>query len=345
MLSYPAWIVKAFFLLLCAEFCGAVPRQGGASSGAAQAFLERSFHIIMKIHNRIFALLLALLLWAVPAFAEEESAVPVLVDRINTPETDADFAFAEDAALFEVLFPQILNCDAILLRCEGETILVDCATQGQAVRIINMCNQLGITHIDKVVNTHPHEDHIGGFRELIKKVTVGELWVCFSQSYNEHITKAVEAANKAEIPVYTYGNGDVFTLGGATIEVWMLEDESLGLNDASAQFYITYGERTMLMAADLEKTGQKQLVALKGEALAADILKYPHHGIDPLNEDYLAAVSPAYIVVTNNHRKTDGWYAIRKYDVPFAYSVPGFVYLSTDGATWVADRIVSEIKY
>ena len=297
------------------------------------------------MYNRILALLMVLLLAALPAFAEEDTPALVLVDRLNNPEEHADFAFAEDASLLEVIFPQILNCDAIFLRCGGETILVDCATQGQAVRIINMCNQLGITHIDKVINTHPHEDHIGGFRELIKKISVGELWVCFSETYNEHISTAVSAAEKAEIPVYTYGDGDTFTLGGATIEVWMLEDSSLGLNDASAQFYITYGERTMLMAADLEKKGQKQLVELKGEALKADILKYPHHGIDPLNEDYLATVAPAYIVVTNNHRKTDGWYAIRKYDVPFAYTVPGFVCLTTDGTTWLADRVVSEIKY
>ena len=297
------------------------------------------------MYSRLLALLLALLLVPAAVLAEEAVQAPVVVDRINTPEEYADFAFAEDALLFEVIFPQILNCDAILLRCNGETMLVDCATQGQAVRIINMCKQLGITHIDKVVNTHPHEDHIGGFRDLIKEVTVGELWVCFPTDYNEHITKAVGYAEKANIPVYTYADGDTFTLGGATIEVWKLEGKASELNDCSAQFYVTYGERTMLMAADVETAGQKKYVEMKREALKADVLKYPHHGIDKLNADYLALVSPQYLVVTNNHRKTDGYNAITKGDVPYAYTVPGFVYLSTDGTTWVADRIVSEIKY
>lgn len=296
--------------------------------------------------KRIITFMLALLVLAsASAVAEDAAQPPVLVDRINAPDVNADFAFAEDAALFEVIFPQILNCDAILLRCGGETMLVDCATQGQAVRILNMCKQLGITHIDKVINTHPHEDHIGGFRDLIKEVTVDELWICFPADYNEHITKAVGYAEKAGIPVRTYADGDTFTLGGATIDVWKLEGSKSELNDCSAQFYITYGERTLLMTADLETPGQKKYVELKGEALKADIIKYPHHGIDKLNADYMAAVSPLFLVVTNNHRQTAGWKAIRNYGIPYAYTVPGFVYLSTDGATWVADRIVSEIKY
>lgn len=292
--------------------------------------------------KRILCLLLMLML-AAPAFAEE--VPPVLVDRINAPDQYADFAFAEDAPLLEVIFPQILNCDAAFLRCGGETMLVDCATQGQAVRIINMCRQLGITHIDRVVNTHPHADHIGGLRDLLKEVTVGELWVCFPPDYNAHMKNAVAVAEKAGIAVKTFADGDVLTLGGATIEVWKLDGRPDQLNDCSAQLLITYGERTMLLAADLQDEGQKQMTALHGDALDADILKYPHHGIEDLRPEYKAAVSPLFLVVTNNHRQTSGWKAIQRGTIPFAYTVPGFVCAFTDGQTWLTHRIPSEIKY
>lgn len=296
--------------------------------------------------KRMLSLLLSLALAAafVPALAEEVAA-PVLIDRINAPEEHADFAFAEDAALFEVIFPQILNCDAILLRCGGETMLVDCATQGQAKRIINMCKQLGVTRIDRVVNTHPHEDHIGGFRDLIKEVEVGELWICFAEDANDHIKKAVGYAEKAGIPVVHYADGDTLTLGGATIDVWKLEGKLSELNDCSAQFYVTYGQRTMLMTADLEKTGQTKYVEMKGEALKADILKYPHHGIDKLTDEFAAAVSPLFSVVTNNQRSTDGRKYIQRSGMACAWTVPGFVTLTTDGTTWVVDRVPSEVKY
>ncbi len=278
------------------------------------------------------------------AFAEDLSA-PVLVDRINSPKEYADFAFPEGTPLFEVLCPQVLNCDTVLLRFGEETMLVDCATQGQAQRIIDMCAQLNITHIDKVVNTHPHEDHIGGFRDLIKVVDVDELWLCFPADYNDHSEAAVGFAEKAGISVHYYGDGDTFALGGATIEVWKTEGTKAELNDCSAQFYITYGERTMLMAADLEKAGQKEYVAWKGELLDADILKYPHHGLEKLVADYEKAVSPLFMFVTNNQRDTEGRKYIRRSGIPYAYTVPGFVYLTTDGATWIVDRIVSVKKY
>lgn len=299
------------------------------------------------MYKRALVFLLTLMMLnVVPALGEDMSAQPpVLVDRINAPEEHADFAFAEDAPLFEVIFPQILNCDAAFLRCGGETMLVDCATVGQAQRIINMCKQLGITHIDKVINTHPHEDHIGGLKELIKCVTVGELWICFPEDYTTHMTKAIGYANKAGIPICTYKDGDVLTLGDASIEVWMLEGKVTELNDCSAQYFITYGERTFLMAADLENAGQRQFVEIKGELLKADILKYPHHGKEALDKLYMEAVSPLFMVVTNNQTENAGRKFIRNSGVAYAYTVPGFVYLSTDGATWIADRIVSEVKY
>ena len=295
--------------------------------------------------KRFLALLLVLLL-AVPGLAEE-AALPVLIDRVNSPEEYADFAFAEDAALLEVVFPQMVDCDAILLRCGGETILVDACKQAYSERIINMCNQLGITRIDKVINTHPHEDHLGGFRDVIKEIEVGELWICFPADYNDHMKKAVSAAEKAGIPVMTYADGDVFTLGDATIEVWKLEGTKAQMNDCSAQMMVHFGERTFLMAADLETTGQKTLVELKGEALDADILKYPHHGIQVLTDEYREAVSPLFMVITNNHRQTAGWKWIHsaKNTIPYAYTVPDLVHLVTDGTTWIVEKIPSDVKY
>ena len=294
--------------------------------------------------KRILALLLLLML-ALPVMAEESA--PVLIDRVTDPEAYADFAFAEDAALLEITFPQMVDCDAILLQCGGETMLVDACKQAYSERIINLCKQLGVTRIDKVVNTHPHEDHIGGFRDVIKEIEVGELWICFPETVNNHMKNAVKQANNAGIPVKTYADGDVFTLGGATIEVWKLEGKTSEMNDCSAQMKLTYGERTFLMTADLETNGQKKMLELKGDALDADILKYPHHDIQVLVEEYREAVSPLFMVITNNHRQTAGWKWINssKNDIPFAYTVPNLVHLTTDGTTWIVEKLISDVKY
>ena len=295
--------------------------------------------------KRILALML-LLAMLLPAFAEEENP-PVLINRVDDLDAHADFAFADGAPLLEVVFPQMVDCDAILLRCGGEVILVDSCKQAYSERIIDMCRQLGITRIDKVINTHPHEDHIGGFKDVIKEIEVGEFWICFPEDYNNHMTAAVKAANRAGIPVKTYADGDVFTLGGATIQVWKMEGTKGQMNDCSAQMMVRFGNRTFLMAADLQGDGQKWLVETHGDELDADILKYPHHGIEVLREDYMAAVSPLFLVITNNHRQTAGWKWIHgdKNTIPYAYTVPNLVHLTTDGTTWIVEKIPSAVKY
>lgn len=308
---------------------------------AAEVFFHEGSYFMFK---RILALLLMLAM-LIPALAE---VVPsVLINRVDDPAVQAEFAFAEDAELLQITFPQMVDCDAILLRCGGETMLVDACKKAYSERIVDLCRQLGVTRIDRVVNTHPHEDHLGGFSQVIKEIEVGELWICFPEDYNNHMKTAVNAAKKAGIPIKTYADGDVLTLGGATIEVWKLEGKSGEMNDCSAQMKVTFGERTMLLAADLQQNGQQKMVQLHGEALDADILKYPHHGIEVLREDYMSAVSPLLLVITNNHRQTAGWKWIHgaQNSIPYAYTVPNLVHLTTDGMTWIAEKIPSAVKY
>lgn len=44
--------------------------------------------------------------------AAGEGADKTVINRINAPDVSADFSFAEDADLLEIIFPQILDCDA-----------------------------------------------------------------------------------------------------------------------------------------------------------------------------------------------------------------------------------------
>ena len=89
---------------------------------------------------------------------------PAVVDRTKNAGECEVFSFAQDAALLEVYFPHIMNCDAALLRCGGKTMLIDCASAKYAPRVVQMLEHLGIAEIDCVVNTHPHYDHLEAWR-------------------------------------------------------------------------------------------------------------------------------------------------------------------------------------
>ena len=118
------------------------------------------------------------------------------------------------------------------------------------------------------------------------------------------------------------------------------------LNDRSAQIMLTFGQRKMLFSADLEQKGQNGLIEKVGaEMLKADVLKYPHHGLQALTPEYRAAVSPELAIVTCNQRETEGKKYIRRTALDTVWTVPGFIHLTTDGEMWVCDRIVSDVKY
>ena len=92
-------------------------------------------------------LMLWVLLLAVTAGMAQAEA-PLLVDRINTPQQDVDFAFAPDAPLLEMYFAPVFDADAALLRCGSETIMIDCGSKVMTKRTIGMLKQLGVTEID-----------------------------------------------------------------------------------------------------------------------------------------------------------------------------------------------------
>lgn len=60
-----------------------------------------------------------------------------------------------------------------------DVILIDGGKTSDAENIVQRIKDLGITHVDYVVNTHPHDDHAAGLVEILKEtsLTFGSLWM------------------------------------------------------------------------------------------------------------------------------------------------------------------------
>lgn len=315
--------------------------------------------------KRSLGLLIAAALFFSVAFAEDPSAeganyaevmqegpaFPSVIDRWNDPEAYPDFAFPEDAKLLEIWFPQLHDADAAVLMYEGETWMIDCADdEKMGSRVGILLNLLQPSTIGRVINTHPHHDHLNGLKIVAEYADVQELDICFPKDSTETMIKAVAYAEKNDIPIVEYGDEDEFLMGDGAVRlhVWMKTDKNEEMNEQSAQIRLTYGERSILFMADMERTGQRQLLeAVGAEALKTDIIKYPHHGKSAMSTPFFEAVQPELVVMLNalhvNAVKESERFLRMNGNPPVVYSVRPMIHLVTDGTTWLCERVHSEL--
>ena len=92
--------------------------------------------------------------------------------------------------------------------------------------------------------------------------------------------------------------GDVFDLGGATVEILGPLWYSNNTNDLSLIMRITYGDVSFLFTGDAEWDEEHDLVEA-GIDINADVLKVCHHGSSTSSSYvFLREVSPEYAVIS-----------------------------------------------
>jgi competence protein ComEC len=163
----------------------------------------------------------------------------------------------------------------------------------------------GIRHIDVIVATHAHQDHIGGLRALIANFHPSELWVGANPPRDlmneaEHIgTRVIERRAS-----------DPFPFSGATLQVLAPATGYLSAkpgNNDSIVLRAVYGSRSFLLTGDLESAEEYRLLGPGHPALAADVLKVGHHGSRTSTaDDFLKAVSPSVAIISAGYENSFG---------------------------------------
>ena len=131
---------------------------------------------------------------------------------------------------------------------------------------------------------------------------------------------------------------------GAVSLLFLKNDETfLDMNNRSAMTVVTYGDRKMLFAADVEKAGQEQMMKrIAPEVLKSDIIKYPHHAKSEMDMAFYNAVGAKLAIVTSVEGRGDLGQSFLKYrGLPTVYTgVKGmFIHLVTDGKYWLCEYV------
>jgi competence protein ComEC len=141
---------------------------------------------------------------------------------------------AESEAL-TATFIDVGQGDAILVSThDGHHMLVDGGPRAAGARLAETLDRMGVTHLDMLVSTHPHEDHIGGLIEVLDCLTVGTVADSAkphtTATYESYLTKIYEKGISFSAP----RAGDSFSLGNAEVRVlWPTEPLPPDINDCS----------------------------------------------------------------------------------------------------------------
>ena len=279
--------------------------------------------------KRFFAVLLLLCL-LVPALT---AGAEVYVKK--TPPEDW-----QERALLRITVFRTGEGDCMLLECGGESMMIDGGPYKYREKLRDALKDRGISRLKYLFSTHPHDDHIEGLRMLMQYgFEVDEFLSVFPKDKSDkegNQKKAMAALDKAGIPFRQISSGEVLTLGDAEITVYNWP-EGETINAQSAMARLVYGDCSALFTADIIGETQKYFLdALGPEALKADVVKAPHHGLKAFVPEFLDAVDPAFVWITNYHGKsissTEGQLERRK--LPMMYSGDGTVVLESDGTDW-----------
>lgn len=279
------------------------------------------------------------------------SEVPKVIDRITNPAAWPDFAFDPDDDLLEIYFPFIRDQDCAIFRYQGQVWMLDCGDERAQDETVPLLKVLGITQVDKLINSHPHHDHLNGLYAVDAAAPIRELAICFPEDATQHMTAAMEYCKGNRIPVTTFDDESVMGMGDGfvTFLSWMKSSDLETVNNRSAVTMVTFGNCNILFTADLEYQGQRSLLnAVEPEHLKADILRYPHHGKSAMIAELFDAISPALTIITNTNRivelrESTKFLGYRHASILYTHRPPYVIRLRTDGEHWICDQFAIEI--
>ena len=199
---------------------------------------------------------------------------------------------------FEIHFLDVGQADAALVISSGKTMLIDGGNVEDSSLLYSYLQKQQITHLDYVICTHAHEDHVGGLSGALSAATAGAVLAPVSdydtKAFRNFVSKAAERGCTIQVPKA----GDRFSLGEAEVTVLGPIRDYEDTNNTSIVLRIVYGTTSFLFTGDMEADAERDLLD-SGAALKSTLLKVGHHGSETSTSyRFLREVAPTYGVIS-----------------------------------------------
>ncbi len=221
------------------------------------------------------------------------------------------------AGKLEIIFFDVGQGDSILVKTpSGRTMLVDAggspeymATSFDPGReiVVPALAEAGVRELDLLVNSHHHEDHLGGIPAVLDNLRVSRYVASPDQHNTPLVIKVREMLDEKKIPVsYVKSGAEILLDPEVKISVLgppetLFSGTRSDANNNSIILHLLYKEVSIMLTGDLEQEGIEDLLErFPGKnQLQASLLKCPHHGSPhSICPEFARLTSPQLVVIS-----------------------------------------------
>lgn len=246
-----------------------------------------------KNHKIIISIIIALIVLIFGYLGINIDELNIDVENLNNEVEITSNQIVEGE--LRVYFIDVGQADSILVCNQNESMLIDAGNNEDGDDVVNFIKDKGITKLNYVIGTHPHEDHIGGLDNVINSdLGIENILMPNIQTNTKTFEDVLDAIANKGLKVTAPNKGDTFKIGDSNCEVMtdsILDEDNLNLS--SIIIRLEFGSNSFLFMGDSEIENEKTRTWPK-----TDVLKVGHHCSNTSSSEiFLNQVKPSYSII------------------------------------------------
>jgi len=205
----------------------------------------------------------------------------------------------------KVSFLDVGQGDSILIQTPyKQNVLVDGGQDDSVIYGLSKNIPWWDRTIDLLILTHPHDDHVTGLLDVMKRYDVKKIAYTGVVHTSPNYLAWLKSVQAKKIPIVIIDQPRKIVLGDdCFLDLLypfdsLLNEEVENINNSSIVAKLVYKDVKFLLTGDIEKIVEEKLI-VSDINLSAHILKLAHHGSDTSNtEDFLQKVNPDIAVIS-----------------------------------------------
>ena len=220
-----------------------------------------------------------------------------------------------------------------LIQCGENGILIDAGEAEYGQTVCDYIKASGVKSLEYVIASHPHSDHIGGMRKVIKSFKVRHCIMPYIVDENVPTTATYEKLllalddRNVDVDFWKYGDNDTFGIENVTVQLLAPVVQNESLNNMSLVCRVAAFNTVFIFPADAENAELKSLMKTDPN-VSCDVMVMSHHGsANALYRQFLESADFSAAVISCGEGNSYGHPHKEVIDYLFRNSIP---YYRTD---------------